>query len=1124
MPFTFVAAIIMHENYNILLQKLSRFKRRFYMNRLFRGGIWFIAAFVIFFLLINAFEYFTWSSPRVRTALFYAYLVLNLFILISLVIIPLFKLFRIGKTMNEEEAAAIIGSHFPEVKDKLINTIQLKRLSEENGTLELLEAGIEQKTKSLHPVPFVKAVDLRKNRKYLKYAIPPLLVLIILLMASPSIITDPSERLIRHRQAFEKPLPFSIHILNEKLQAMQYDDFTLRVRVDGEQLPAGMYFSLNANLIPFQKESPGVFVYTLNKLQQNMQFSILAEDYSFGPFQIEVLPKPVITNYEVAMSYPLHTGKADEVFENTGDFVVPEGTQAAWKVITRDTREIMFRFPGEKVLLKEEGSNAFRYKSRLMESMLYSISAANEHQLNPDTLTYAITVIQDIYPTAIFEEYRDSVYDKRLYFNGQISDDYGFSGMTFNYEFLNNFDSLKVENKVYAEPVAISLESTKQLVFHHFNLNRLELRPGDEVQYYFEIWDNDGINGYKSSRSHKMIFRAPTIDEITAQTETENQEIKDEMEDIIMEAQLLQEQIEKLNKQLINKESLNWQDKEQVSNLLNQQEQLQDRMELLQEKTARNFEQEQEYKKQNDEILQKQQELQELFEEVMDEEMKALFEELQKMLDELKKEDVQDMLQKMEMSADDIEKELDKNLELFKQFEFDKKLTETIDKLNELAKEQEELAEKSEQKDGESEEMAKEQEGLKEEFEEVKEDLEELEKLNEELENSHELQDTEEMEQEIDTEMENSLEKLQDGKMKKAAEAQKKAAEEMEEMAEMLLNMQSSMQSQSDAEDIAVLREILENLLVISFEQEDIIGDLNNTNFADPRYQEIVQRQFELEENMKLVEDSLYALSKRQAMIKPFISKEVDKVNENIADANKHLQDRKKGNASMSQQYAMTSMNNLALFLSEAMNQMQQNMNMPGNASCDNPGGSNPSQMPKNMGEMQKQLNEQMQQMKDGQGKDGKDGEQGKQGNKSASEQFARMAAEQEMIRQQMQEYLENLKASGEAGDGGLNKLMEEMEKTEQDLVNKRLTEETLQRQEEIYTRLLKHEKASREREKEERRESKEAKNQDYSNPNNFLEYKRILSKEVELLKTVPPDLKPYYKRKVNNYFYNFGN
>ena len=134
------------------------------------------------------------------------------------------------------------------------------------------------------------------------------------------------------------------------------------------------------------------------------------------------------------------------------------------------------------------------------------------------------------------------------------------------------------------------------------------------------------------------------------------------------------------------------------------------------------------------------------------------------------------------------------------------------------------------------------------------------------------------------------------------------------------------------------------------------------------------------------------------------------------------------------------------------------------------------------------------------------------------------MAAQQEALRRQMQQYLEQLKSMGETGDAGLNKLMEDMEKTELDLVNKRLTEETMQRQEEIFSRLLKHEKAVREREKEERRESMEAKSQNYSNPNEFLEYKKLLSKEVELLKTVPPNLKPYYKRKVNEYFYNFGN
>jgi hypothetical protein len=884
--------------------------------------------------------------------------------------------------------------------------------------------------------------------------------------------------------------------------------------------------------MPFQKKLGNEFEYTFNNLQQDLQFTILAEDYSFGPYAIKVLPKPSIIGYEASLNYPVYTGKKDEVFENTGDFIVPEGSIIQWKVITRDTRSMVFRFPEGIVELEEQGSNAFEYEKTLDESFIYSISVANDHLINPDTLAYSITVIPDVYPTAIFEEFRDSVYEKRLFFRGQISDDYGLSELTFNYEFLNNFDSIRPEGMVYKQAVPISSDLSKQMVFHHFDLNSISIGPGDELAYYFEVWDNDEVNGHKSSRSHKMIFRAPSLEEISTQTDAENKEIKDEMEDIIRESQQLQLQIEKFNKELINKETLSWQDKEQVRSMLEQQKQLQDRMEFLQEKNLENSMKEQEYKDINEDILQKQQELQELFENVMSNEMKEMYEELQKMLEEINKDQVSEMLKEMEMSAEDMEKELDRNLELFKQLEFDKKLTEAIEKLEELAKKQEELSQKSEERKSDKEALAEEQKKQNEEFEKFREEMDEIEKLNQELEDPNKMEPTEEQENSIQEDQEQSLEKLQEGSKKKAGQSQKSAAQKMSKMAENLIQMQMQMSQEAAMEDLRVLREILENLLVISFDQEELISDLHNTNTTDPRYQDIIQRQHEIKDNMQIVEDSLYALSKRNTVIEPFVIKEVDNINKSIADANEFLEDRKTGHAASSQQYVMTSVNNLALLLSEALNKLQQmqNMEMQSNSSCKNPGGGKPSSSPKNMSQMQKQINEQLEQMKNGQkqkgkeGEKGKPGEQGQGGKQSSSEQFARMAAEQEALRRQMQEYMEQLKSQGETGDAGMSKIMEDMEKTEKDLVNKRITEETMQRQEEIYTRLLKHEKAAREREKEERRESNEAKNQDYSNPNQFLEYKRLLLKEVELLKTVPPDLKPFYKRKVNEYFYNFGN
>ncbi|MCB9186633.1 MAG: hypothetical protein H6601_07790 [Flavobacteriales bacterium] len=100
-----------------------------------------------------------------------------------------------------------------------------------------------------------------------------------------------------------------------------------------------------------------------------------------------------------------------------------------------------------------------------------------------------------------------------------------------------------------------------------------------------------------------------------------------------------------------------------------------------------------------------------------------------------------------------------------------------------------------------------------------------------------------------------------------------------------------------------------------------------------------------------------------------------------------------------------------------------------------------------------------------------------------------------------------------------MKKIQEMMEQTETDLVNKMITQETLMRQQEILTRLLEAENAEREREQEQRRESKEAKNEDYGNPEIFFEYIRQKKNETELLRTVPPNLSPFYRDKVDEYF-----
>src|SRR5690625_7630014 len=78
---------------------------------------------------------------------------------------------------------------------------------------DLILHSIEQKTEEIQFVPFPKAIDLSKNKKYLKYTLPPLLLLVVLLFSSPSLITDPSYRLLDNNQESERVARFSFHFL-----------------------------------------------------------------------------------------------------------------------------------------------------------------------------------------------------------------------------------------------------------------------------------------------------------------------------------------------------------------------------------------------------------------------------------------------------------------------------------------------------------------------------------------------------------------------------------------------------------------------------------------------------------------------------------------------------------------------------------------------------------------------------------------------------------------------------------------------------------------------------------------------------------------------------------------------
>lgn len=1108
----------MHSSYDILIEKLDGFIRKYHQNQLIRGGIYTFSLVLVFFLFVAGVEYFGEFNTTIRTFLFYSFLLSTIFVFAKLVVIPSARMLNYGERISNEQAAEIIGKHFSNVSDKLLNILQLNQALTSQKS-ELLLAGIDQKAIELKPIPFATAIDLSENKKYLKYAIPPLLVLLLILMLYPKLITQSAERLVKHQTYFEKTAPFKFSITNEELVALQNEDFELTVDVSGDEIPNEVYVELDDNRFRLKKSGKTSFSYLFKNIQKETSFKLSAGGFFSIPYSIKLIKKPSLLKFSTNIKYPKYVGKKDEILQNKGDLTIPEGTEINWNFITENVTNLSVIFPDTTMPIHHAGEKEFQFELLPKNSTSYRVLLSNNDiQNQQEDISYIINVLKDEYPKIEVKQQSDSLLNKRIYFKGNTRDDYGLTKLTFNYKHKDSAD-YSVENLMVSP-----------FFYHYWDISNITLKAGDEIDYFFEVWDNDGYNGRKSTKSAKYTFKAPTLDELEAKAEKTNEVIKSDMEDSIEEAKKIQEELEKMKRKLADKKELDWEDRQKLKELIDQQKQLEQKVEDIKTENAKKNVEQNEYKNTDEKILEKQKQIEELFEKVMTDEMKKMFEELEKLLDNANKEQLQKMMEDMELSNEDIEKELDRTLELFKQLEFEQKMEETINKLEELAKKQEELAEETKEGKSPQEELQKKQEELSKEFEKAKEDLEDLKQKNEELEQPNTMPKTEQQQQNIENEMQESSENLENNKNKKASENQKNAAEQMQQMAQQMQQAMDQMQQEANQEDIDDLRQLLENLVQLSFDQEALMNEVKTINNHSPYFVNLIKQQKKLADDTKMVEDSLFALSKRNPQIEPDVNREINKINQHIEKTLELLTDHQPSKpfrqyineASVQQQYTMTSFNNLALMLDEVVQQMQQQMSQKqfGESSCSKPGGKpGPKKGKGSMKSMQQQISKQIDELKKGM----KPGEQGmgKSGG-TMSKELAKLAAEQEALRQQIQELANQMGDEGnKSGKGNLDKLSELMEENERDLVNKQITQETIRRQEEIMSRLLEHENAEREREFDNKREAKEAKNTNFSNPSDFFEYNKLKQQEEELLRTVAPELSPFYKKKVNSYFQN---
>lgn len=1107
-------------SFNTLLHQIDSFIRKYYKNQLVKGLILLVGVFLLSFLFVTSLEFFGRFNSLIRAFLFFTFLLINSFILTFYVIIPLLKLFSFGKTISREQASTIIGEFFPEISDRLINTLQLSSLLTSKGaSYELVKASIEQRSKSISSIPFVNGIDLKKNYKYFKWIFPLLIVTFLLALFFPAIFTQSTKRVVNYDKEFKMDAPFEFILKNTNFQLQEGEDLQINVQTIGNLLPSKVYLVSSEGKFLMQKSTRIDNFFLIERLTSDLNFHFEANGFTSASYFVKVQPKATIGVLNAQLNFPSYIGRKDEFIENIGDIDIPEGTKVTWFVKTKNTSSVVFNFGNKKESFSTtdiEFSKVFKSSQQL--KLIYK----NAFVSKIDSVNYFYQVTKDAFPEIHTHELKDSLITSVRYFTGELMDDYGISQLYFVYKINSSGKVIEKKKKISV------LSSTHQQFNFAIDFKEENLSLNDRIDYYFEVFDNDGVNGPKSSKSSLSSFQLPSLDKLNEQRDSEQDLAKDKMNKLFTKAQQFEKNVDRLKKDLLNDKSSEWNKLNQLQQLKEQQKSIEKELNSLQNQMNESIENKNELSELDKELIAKQEMIQDLLDKVMDDELKDLLNKLEELMKSNDNENLNKKLEKLEVKSQDMQKQLDRSLELLKKMQVNEKIDAVEKELNELSKEQESLKDKLDNNKIDKESSIKKQNEINKRFEELKEDLKELNKLNDQLLAPLPLTPSTETEKDIQNELNNAKDALEKGNEKKATKNQQKAASEMKKLSDELNKKQSSANKKQKGEDMESIRLLLENLITLSFNQESILKDFTSLSTNDPSYKSKGRLQRSLMDDFKLVEDSLLRLAKRQASIATFIDKELNSINENFNSSIEAIDEHQKNKITTYLQFAMTGINNLALLLNESLQNMQSEMNADGkgDGSCPNPkpGKSGSGGDVDDMKEMLKKQLEKLEKAKQQGGK--KPGDKpggslpnGKEGQGMSGKEIAKMAAQQSALRQRLEQIKKELNNDGKGSGNKLNPLIKSLEQQEKDLINRTKNSDLIKRQKEILTRLLESEEALREKGFDEKRQSKSGKDYKNSNLKSINEYNQKKLKQIDLIKTIEPVYKKYYKDKSSSYF-----
>lgn len=1048
-----------------------------------------------------------------------------------------------------------IGLYYPDIKDRLSNSIQLMRESEHlRGTsASFVHKAFESAYDSAIDKDFSVVLDKRSlKRSWLIFLIS--LIILALLLTSSSQFGFAFYRIINFNRSFIPPAPFSLKIHPKYATAKRGENVRIEVKGYGT-LPQTIELKIKETqqqdyeTVPITLDSGNTYKFELLSIKNSVKFfaeaNWITEKVLSDIGEIVVIEHPLVESIAGKIIPPSYTNKSPISFtEQNADINALIGSQILLNInINKKIRNAQI------VLLKEsftdsvtsQQSDTIIYKMNVQGNRAYGSFIARfsgtyyielqdyDGLNNENPLKYKIVVSKDNYPDIkLLEPQTDVTLSENAILPMMvfISDDYGFSNLKLYYR-LTVSEYSTPWKKFSTISIPFPNNQTEIQVPFIWDLNKLNISPADEYEFFVEVTDNDQITGPKTSRTQSIRLKLPSLDDVLKETSASQQSISKELDKALKQANEIKQEMEEIQRELQpkpNKNQLDWSEKKKIENLMNKQKELTNKLSEIQNNLEELTRRMTENNLLSPETLQKYMELQKLLQEVNSPELRKLQQQLEQALQRLSPEDIKNALQNFKFDEKQFRQNLERTIKILKRLQAEQKTDALLKRAEELLRKQEELQQQTQNSNPSDQNLRKElgqrQNQLQKELGNINKEIEDLKKLMEEIGKDMPINELNEAQSELSFEetnqdMQNAENSLQSGNFNKANQSQQKAKNRLNKFSQKMKKLKEEMNNRSSKEAIKKLQKALNDVLTLSKEQSQIKKQTQQSDANSTKIPELARQESNLTDALINVANSLFELSQKTFSVTPEMARSLGEALESMQQATDDLANRRINNAMNSQGQALQSLNNAAMQIQSMLSSMQ------GQGACDNPGGMgqngkggafNFMQRLQQIASAQQTINQMTQQLANN------------QGTLSPEQQLqlARIVAEQGRAQKALEDLnneRRNLPQQDKRILGSMEKILQEMQEIISDLKSGQITPETLKRQERILSRLLDATKSIYERDFEERRESTPGKEVSKTSPSEI--NPQILNKKTfdQILNELKQTYTKDYEELIRKYF-----